>query len=556
MLTDSLEYLEKDASKWGIFKLVENKDDFLRIVVETVVQKFRIEFPTTRNLYDELASALYQERIRVTTSRWRSDAEDEKDFWNNIKGQIIKFHKNGKWEATDRKALESILKKILYRYAYEMVAGFNPTVFRFAQKFLPKVLMIFLHYRFLNPLKIFNTTHRGYFSRFKITGPFDLIRNLAKECTVIVVPTHFSNTDSPIVGWALHSIGLEPVTYGAGSNLFGTQPVSFFMNNLGAYKLDRRRKNKIYTEILKTYSQTAIEYDTPSLFFPGGTRSRSGSIENKLKLGLLSTAIEAQQENFIHDRKKIVILPLVINYQYNVEASSLVIQHLKEIGKEKYVADNFEYSTTYKVWRFIKQLFKVRSELIISFGKPLDVIGNEVNENGQSISKQGQIINIKGYFEIENKIVKDDQRNFEYTKILGDKILNSFYTYNTVMSAPLVAFVYFRMLQKRHKNLSLFEQILLPREDRIVHKEYMINAMEVIQNKLMNLQTEKKIQLSKAVSTMNASKLLEDGIQNLNLFNSKNIVYQDSDKNYNSQDLRLAFFYHNRLKGYGLEKSI
>ena len=157
---------------------------------------------------------------------------------------------------------------------------------------------------------------------------------------------------------------------------------------------------------------------------------------------------------------------------------------------------------------------------------------------------------------LENKIIKDDQRNFEYTKILGDKILNSFYTYNTVMSAPLVAFVYFRMLQKRHKNLSLFEQILLPREDRIVHKEYMINAMEVIQNKLMNLQTEKKIQLSKAVATMNASKLLEDGIQNLNLFNSKNIVYQDSDKNYNSQDLRLAFFYHNRLKGYGLEKSI
>lgn len=554
-LQDALPFVEPDTSKWGISRLVDDKDDFLKEVVTRVVHKMRILYPTTRNLYDELANTLYQERIRVTTSRWKSDPMDEKDFWNNIKGQLIKFYKQQTWEAEDRKALESILKKILYRYAYEIVAGFKPSVFRFAQRFLPKVLMIFLNYQFLNPFRHLST--KKYYSNFQITGDFDLIRSLSQKGTLIVVPTHFSNTDSPIVGWALNSIGVEPVTYGAGINLFGTQPLSFFMNNLGAYKLDRRRKNKIYSEMLKIYSQCAIERDTPSLFFPGGTRSRSGGLEDKLKLGLLSTAIEAQQENYIHNRKKIFVLPLVINYQYNVEAASLVNQHLKEVGKEKYVAaDSFEYSTTYKIWRFIKQLCRVRSEIVISFGKPLDVLGNEVNNQGESTSKQNQKLDIKGYFEIENTIVRDEQRNFEYTKILGDKIISSFHQYNTVMSAPLVAFVYFELLKKRHRTLTLFELILLPREDRIIRMESMILGIESIQQELIKLQTAKKIMLSHAVANFNPQKLLANGIQNINLFNSKNILYIDSDKNLNSQDLRLAYFYHNRLKGYGIEAAL
>ena len=37
----------------------------------------------------------------------------------------------------------------------------------------------------------------------------------------------------------------------------------------------------------------------PSLFFPGGTRSRSGGIEKHLKLGLLGTALDAQYMNYL-----------------------------------------------------------------------------------------------------------------------------------------------------------------------------------------------------------------------------------------------------------------
>jgi glycerol-3-phosphate O-acyltransferase len=549
-----LDYVNPNYENWGIYKLDKNKDAFLIEVVERIIEKSRTTYPTTRALFDELASTLYQERIRVTTSRWKSDPEDEKDFWNNVKGQIIKFQKAQSWEDNDRAILETLLKKILYRYAYEIVANFKPRIFELAQKFLPRILFLFLNSKLNSPFKFLFRKMSSFYEKFIITGDFELIRNLSKKGTIVVVPTHFSNTDSPLVGWALSSIGLEPVTYGAGINLVGTQPLSFMLNNLGAYKLDRRRKNALYLELLKSYSQMAIERDTPSLFFPGGTRSRSGALESKLKLGLLSTAVEAQQENFIHNRKKIFVLPLVINYQYNIECSSLINQHLVEIGKEKYVSDSFEYSTTYKIIRFFKHLFHADTEVVVSFGKPLDIIGNEVNSNGDSIAPNGKPFDIKGYFEVENKIVRDEQRNFEYTKILGSKIVSSYFENNTVMTAPLVAFVYFIQLKKRHKHLSLFEIMLLPREDRIVSRDNMIAGMATIIVKLKDLEKLNKVNLSEIIKESTIDNVLANGMNSISLFNSKKVVYADSDGNINSQDVRLAYFYHNRLIGYNLEE--
>lgn len=555
-LKEPLEYVNPNYENWGIYKLDKDKDAFLIEVVDRVIEKARLQYPTTRDLFDELASTLYQERIRVTTSRWKSDPDDEKDFWNNVKGQIIKFQKAQSWEESDRAALESLLKKILYRYAYEIVANFKPQVFDIAQKFLPRVLFLFLNSKLNSPFKFLFRKMSSFYEKFIITGEFDLIRNLSKKGTIVVVPTHFSNTDSPLVGWALNSIGLEPVTYGAGINLVGTQPLSFMLNNLGAYKLDRRRKNALYLELLKSYSQMAIERDTPSLFFPGGTRSRSGALESKLKLGLLSTAMEAQQENFIHNRKKIFILPMVINYQYNIECASLVVQHLVEIGKEKYVADSFEYSTTYKIIRFFKNLFNADTEIVISFGKPLDIIGNEVNAEGESIAPNGKPFDIRGYFEVENKIVRDEQRNFEYTKILGSKIVKSYFKYNTVMTSPLIAFVYFTLLKKRHKHLSLFEIMLLPREDRIIRRDRVIESIAIIKAKLIELKNQDLVRISDVIIENSDDEILKNGINSISLFNSKKVVYEDSDGNINSQDVRLAYFYHNRLTGYNLEQYI
>jgi glycerol-3-phosphate O-acyltransferase len=155
-----------------------------------------------------------------------------------------------------------------------------------------------------------------------IDGPLDHIRACADRGTLVVTPTHSSNMDSVVFGWSLHRAGLPPCTYGAGKNLFTNPFISFFMHNLGAYRVDRRLTHALYKDVLKTYSQVLLERGYHSLFFPGGTRSRSGAVEKKLKLGLLSTALAAYQAQLTRGepQKRIYVVPATINYAITLEA--------------------------------------------------------------------------------------------------------------------------------------------------------------------------------------------------------------------------------------------
>ena len=125
----------------------------------------------------------------------------------------------------------------------------------------------------------------------------DLVRACAERGTIVVTPTHSSNMDSPAMGFGMLRAGLPPVTYGAGKNLFSNPFISFFMRNLGAYRVDRRLKFELYKDVLKEYSTVLLEHGYHSLFFPGGTRCRSNIIEKHLKLGLLGTTVTAYKNS-------------------------------------------------------------------------------------------------------------------------------------------------------------------------------------------------------------------------------------------------------------------
>ena len=67
----------------------------------------------------------------------------------------------------------------------------------------------------------------------------------------------------------------------------------YFMHNLGAYRVDRRLRTRSTRTCSRRTRRVLLERGYHSLFFPGGTRSRSGGVERKLKLGLAGTGIEA-----------------------------------------------------------------------------------------------------------------------------------------------------------------------------------------------------------------------------------------------------------------------
>ena len=182
------------------------------------------------------------------------------------------------------------LDEVSRRYARDVAGNFNPRVFALSTRVLPRALTLLL------APKDFALAEEGMrlLDRHLITqGPIDTLRALARRGTLVFTPTHSSNLDSVVFGFALDRVGLPPVSYGAGKNLFTNPFLSYFMQNLGAYKVDRRIRHELYKEVLKTYSTVLIERGFHSLFFPGGTRCRSNVVEERLKLGLLGTGVEA-----------------------------------------------------------------------------------------------------------------------------------------------------------------------------------------------------------------------------------------------------------------------
>ena len=547
-----------NLNDWPIVQLSKNRTNFIREVIDTSM--LRITSSTNGSLKDELAKTLYLEKTRIIEKPWSVDPKDEKEFWEEVKHHLLQSAaKNGTEDINKDEENKKILYEIVSRYVHEMAGSFNIPTYSFAKKVLPIGFSRLLNASLGKNLKAkWNGAEFNIHDKMHLTGDVEAIRNLATKGTIIMVPTHFSNLDSIVMGWAIQTLGLPAFLYGAGLNLFGIKAFSYFMNRLGAYKVDRRRKNLTYLETLKTYSTLALHKDCHSLFFPSGARSRSGSIESKLKLGLLGTAMDAQFLNFknasVDKAKKIFIVPVVINYHFVLEAPYLIDEYLKTTGREHYLIDESDkFSTSYEILKFLLKFFTASSDFTLSFGKGMDLFGNVVDQDGRSIDHHGREIDIRNYFISKGELRSDKQRDAEYIKMLGDKILESYHSENTVFTSHIVAFTAFEVLKKQYPKLDTYGLLRLPEEDRIISYERFATTIERLRNELINLSSLGKLRFT---SQMSVEELIADGIRNVGIYHTKKVLKRKKNGDITTQDMKLLYYYHNRLEGYDLARFI
>lgn len=529
---------------WPIYQLHADRAGFIdEIVVETIKN---FEPLAKEELFSLIAKTSYSELIRIKNYPWKVDPNDDKIFWSKLQKDIKLY--DGE-QAENFLALKELLRKVIRRYAEEIVGSFKPKTFRFARVFLT-----FFFSRLLNSAaskhfkRFYNSDHHLY-ERLVAAGEVDHVRALAKKGTIIMVPNHFSNLDSILIGYVIdQALGLPAFSYGAGLNLFNNGIVAYFMNKLGAYRLDRRKKNGIYLEVLKVMSRIAIQKGTNTLFFPGGTRSRSGAMESRLKLGLLGTVIEAQRYKIEHQQSdKIFVIPVVLGYHNVLEARFMIHEFLRKTGKEMYFRSKEKFSLR-KILNFAWKIFKNGSAITVSFGKPLDVFGNFVNEAGESIDKNGHIIELDGYFKRDGKIVYDKQRENQYTQLLASTIVERYHEESIVLNSHLVARVAFDCFRELNSELDLYGFLRLPVEDYgipyAVFKQALIDRLTHIRK---NLKTS--VQLSEDLKGEAYDDIISRGIANLNSFHVEHPLYLDKEGVLRSKNFHLLFYYYNRLEG-------
>lgn len=544
----------ENVEDWPIYRLSEDRANFIREIDEYTFRRFVEQH--RGDLSDVIVKTIYQERIRIKEDPWKVDPPNERSFWNRISKKLIKKSLD-RDDDEAQAASEEILQKIIHRYSEEIVGTFQITTHRFAVRFLTVLFNRLFNAAVSKSIRGLWRGRRQLYERLNVVGDVDTVRDLFQHGTVVVVPTHFSNLDSILVGYAMDQImGLPSFSYGAGLNLYNFGPAAYFMNRLGAYRVDRRKKNPIYLETLKAMSNLSIQRGVNSLFFPGGTRSRSGALESELKMGLLGTAVQAQRALCEKDSdKKIFVVPMVIGYHFVLEAPFLIEQYLRSTGKENYIRLKDEGKSVRSWFHFVWRFLSTTNDITLSVGRPMDVLGNFVDGQGRSFDRFGHEIDIREYFYSKGAINEDRQREEEYTKILADRITERYHLENVVLSSHLIAFAVFEMLIHDNPKLDIYGILRLPPDDYIFPARAVEEVVEQMQTRLFQMEQQGKIKLAPQIH-LPVHELVKDGVKNLGTLHREKPLGFTREGEIISSNFRVLYYYHNRLGHYSLEKAV
>jgi glycerol-3-phosphate O-acyltransferase len=450
------------------------------------------------------------------------------------------------WASRDE--LRSILRSIVQEYAVEIHGHFDPRTYEVATRVLPKAFALLL--RRQGPLRLLRHLRSGLDLSDQIVskGEVATFDRLVELGTCILVPTHLSNLDSPVIGYAMHASHLPPAIYGAGINLFGNWLLSHFMDHLGAYRVDRAKKHELYKETLKEYSTLAIEQRWHSLFFPGGTRSRSGKVEVGLKKGLMGTGLRAYQNNLARqaERPRVFFIPATINYHLVLEAETLIDDHLQEAGQSRYIITDDEFSRPDKVLIFARNMMALSNPVEVVFGQPLDPFGNPVNADGDSLDPAGRPFDPAGYVTRDGEVVCDEQRDREYTSRLAERIGRSLLDNTVVFDTHVVAAALHRRLEAHHPDLDLYRRLLLGLDARRFTTPEVDAEIDHLCGALRGLADAGRIRLGDVVAQGTAKEIRIAALKNFARYHTTRAAW-GREGGVILEDPKLALYYANRL---------
>ncbi|MEL6539423.1 MAG: 1-acyl-sn-glycerol-3-phosphate acyltransferase [Bacteroidota bacterium] len=537
------------SKDWPIVQLNAHLEEFVKEVIHNALQAILDSCQGDEALREVLWCTVQQEKLRLKQRPWRIDPPDELNFWSQVATDL-----------TTPQNAPRVLENIITRYVHEIVGHFTAKHFWCAEKKVTYALS-----QLLCPVSLKGTlglvdTYQRLQERIHITGEVSQLRKLAQIGTIVMVPTHFSHLDSLVIGWVIYMLGLPPFLYGAGMNLFNSIFFARFVNNLGVYKVDRRKKNLPYLTTLKAYSCAALQRGCHSLFYPGGTRSRSGALEPRLKLGLLGTAIEAQRRRY-HTQgskaPKIFVVPVVFNCSFVLEASFLIESYLANQGIIPGMHPLKGHPPWYKQLQLGMNVWKREGAIHVSVGNAMDLLGNVVDTSGVSYDAQGASVDTYEYFHREEASVDSISSKDEVcTKKLGEAILGAYYRCSYILASQLVAFAAFELMRKAYYSLSLAEFLRRSPIETVLPYTTLSEGFAKLRAAVLQLHKASKVHIGKCLRQGSTATMIQHGLNNLGVYHIRRPLARNSAGDIVSQDLSTLFYYHNRITGYGLEAYI
>lgn len=493
---------------------------------------------------DELVGcAVYHERQRLLRTPHLSHAKAD---WRFIR-QLHRALAHGTGSQGD------LLESIVNRYAAEIEGHFDPKVYAFTTGALPFLLTALLNGT--TPAQAIprlpELARLG--DRVLLSGETDLLIRLARLGTVILAPTHVSNLDSLLFGYALHRLGLPPFAYGAGLNLFESKLLGFFMRNLGAYTVDRAKSDPLYLAVLKEYATVALELGQHQLFFPGGTRSRSFGLESHLKKGLLGTALAAYRNNLLakSPRPRIFVFPATCSYPLVLEAQSLVEDFLDNASQGRYLHPPPDESDRVGRWlAFLRHLLALDLDLHVRIGRPLDPFGGAVDEEGQTRDAQGRVVDASQILSDGGVLTADGERDAGLTRRLAEAILGAYRRDNVILPTWVLAYAALESLRRREGQPELYPLLRRLAPGTPIARQTVLSTLAQLLGEITQLAAKGELVASPELDAP-AAAVMERGLRYFAIYHDVPVL-SCKGETVIVGDASLLFYYRNRMDGYGL----
>jgi len=176
--------------------------------------------------------------------------------------------------------------------------------------------------------------------------------------------------------------------------------------------------------------------------------------------------------------------------------------------------------------------------MAVSFGNPLDIYGNRVDKDGNSINK--------------NNLSLEKNNKSEILNNLSEKIIDELMAGTVVFSSLILSFTSFEIIRRKFRKMDIDNIIELPEDELTIKIEYFKSKYKIVLESVKKLSEKKKLKISNEL-LLAIDDQIKIGFKNLGLYHAIRPLVLKKDKII-IKNIKMLFYYRNRLDGYRLEK--
>jgi glycerol-3-phosphate O-acyltransferase len=181
---------------------------------------------------------------------------------------------------------------------------------------------------------------------------------------------------------------------------------------------------------------------------------------------------------------------------------------------------------------------------VIRFGRPLDVFGNDVTDHGDSIDRTGRLVDPASYVRgADGAVTDDDQRDAEYTKLLGQKLVRVYPRETVFHATHLLARAMFDRACQAAGTRDVYRLLRAPGSLLVAPAQEIVIAVDELRRRIANDPAYGRLHAQ--VAAESSAAIVDDAASALATYHTRPVVTRHGDQ-LAVGDVKLLYYYQNR----------